>query len=142
MLTGYHYQHSGDHGAIGLALLASGQHECLQHTRAHSRNATPTTSTAPSVNTSPHTTPIVSQAQAVQPQQQATPYVPQQHTLTTPPTYQSQSMMPPAYSAQQYAHYAPQQQQPTATATPYHPQQHYQQQQSQQMSYTMQPMQR
>lgn len=25
----YHYQHSGDHGAIGLALLASGQHECL-----------------------------------------------------------------------------------------------------------------
>ncbi|EDR06015.1 uncharacterized protein LACBIDRAFT_294744 [Laccaria bicolor S238N-H82] len=27
----YHYQHSGDHGAVGLALLASGQHECLQH---------------------------------------------------------------------------------------------------------------
>jgi len=26
----YHYQHSGDHGAVGLALLASGQHECLQ----------------------------------------------------------------------------------------------------------------
>ena len=25
----YHYQHSGDHGAVGLALLASGQHECL-----------------------------------------------------------------------------------------------------------------
>ncbi|PPQ96015.1 LOW QUALITY PROTEIN: hypothetical protein CVT26_016177 [Gymnopilus dilepis] len=25
----YHYQHSGDHGALGLALLASGQHECL-----------------------------------------------------------------------------------------------------------------
>jgi len=25
----YHYQHSGDHGAIGLALLASGQHESL-----------------------------------------------------------------------------------------------------------------
>ena len=34
--AGYHYQHSGDHGAIGLALLASGQHECLQH-----NNATP-----------------------------------------------------------------------------------------------------
>ncbi|TFK51551.1 hypothetical protein OE88DRAFT_1718925 [Heliocybe sulcata] len=31
----YHYQHSGDHGAIGLALLASGQHECLRS--AHSR---------------------------------------------------------------------------------------------------------
>ncbi|TFK38432.1 hypothetical protein BDQ12DRAFT_698628 [Crucibulum laeve] len=27
----YHYQHSGDHGAVGLALLANGQHECLQH---------------------------------------------------------------------------------------------------------------
>ncbi|KAK7681782.1 hypothetical protein QCA50_015129 [Cerrena zonata] len=138
----YHYQHSGDHGAIGLALLASGQHECLQHTRAHSRTATPTTSTAPSVNASPHATPVVSQAQAVPVQQHATPYVPQQHTLPNPPTYQSQSMMPPTYSTQQYAHYtAPQQQQPTATATPYHPQQHYQQQQ-QQMSYTMQPMQR
>lgn len=40
----YHYQHSGDHGAIGLALLASGQHECLQqaHKSAHnSRHTTP-----------------------------------------------------------------------------------------------------
>ncbi|KAI0030025.1 hypothetical protein K488DRAFT_88147 [Vararia minispora EC-137] len=27
----YHYQHSGEHGAEGLRLLASGQHECLQH---------------------------------------------------------------------------------------------------------------
>ena len=25
----YHYQHSGDHGSVGLALLASGQYECL-----------------------------------------------------------------------------------------------------------------
>jgi transcription factor SFP1 len=25
----YHYQHSGEHGTMGLALLASGQHECL-----------------------------------------------------------------------------------------------------------------
>jgi len=25
----YHYHHSGDHGEMGLALLASGQHECL-----------------------------------------------------------------------------------------------------------------
>ncbi|KAF8804021.1 hypothetical protein BYT27DRAFT_7259472 [Phlegmacium glaucopus] len=32
----YHYQHSGDHGAVGLALLASGQHECLSAGR---RNA-------------------------------------------------------------------------------------------------------
>lgn len=44
----YHYQHSGDHGAIGLALLASGQHECLQH--AHkggaSRHSTPNSNTS------------------------------------------------------------------------------------------------
>lgn len=32
----YHYQHSGEHGAVGLALLASGQHECLSH--AHKAN--------------------------------------------------------------------------------------------------------
>lgn len=25
----YHYQHTGDHCAVGLALLVSGQHECL-----------------------------------------------------------------------------------------------------------------
>lgn len=41
----YHYQHSGDHGAIGLALLASGQHECLQNTHNksshNSRHSTP-----------------------------------------------------------------------------------------------------
>jgi transcription factor SFP1 len=29
----YHYQHSGEHGTQGLALLASGQHECLQGTK-------------------------------------------------------------------------------------------------------------
>ncbi|KAG1748141.1 hypothetical protein EDB19DRAFT_1926673 [Suillus lakei] len=45
----YHYQHSGDHGTIGLALLASGQHECLQHAHgrsssASSRHSTPATS--------------------------------------------------------------------------------------------------
>ena len=44
----YHYQHSGDHGAIGLSLLASGQHECLQHT--HSRSAA----------SSRHSTPLAS----------------------------------------------------------------------------------
>jgi transcription factor SFP1 len=27
----YHYQHTGEHGAIGLGLLASGQHECLKN---------------------------------------------------------------------------------------------------------------
>ncbi|KAJ2935775.1 hypothetical protein H1R20_g1319, partial [Candolleomyces eurysporus] len=33
----YHYQHSGDHGAVGLALLASGQHECLQNNQSAKR---------------------------------------------------------------------------------------------------------
>jgi len=47
----YHYQHSGDHGAIGLQLLASGQHECLQHSKsaAATRQSTPAQSpTSPS----------------------------------------------------------------------------------------------
>ncbi|KAI0311684.1 hypothetical protein OF83DRAFT_729484, partial [Amylostereum chailletii] len=35
----YHYQHSGDHGAIGLRLLASGQHECLQHHNSKARGS-------------------------------------------------------------------------------------------------------
>jgi transcription factor SFP1 len=35
----YHYSHSGEHGAIGLALLASGQHECLRQNNGHSRYA-------------------------------------------------------------------------------------------------------
>lgn len=52
----YHYQHSGDHGAIGLALLASGQHECLQH--AHKASLS-------SRHTTPANTPI-SQAQRQQ----------------------------------------------------------------------------
>ncbi|TEB26472.1 hypothetical protein FA13DRAFT_1039759 [Coprinellus micaceus] len=33
----YHYQHSGEHGAVGLALLASGQHECLQNNHSAKR---------------------------------------------------------------------------------------------------------
>jgi len=39
----YHYQHSGDHGAVGLALLASGQHESLQGQKRnqHSNAASP-----------------------------------------------------------------------------------------------------
>ncbi|KAJ3481758.1 hypothetical protein NLI96_g7436 [Meripilus lineatus] len=90
----YHYQHSGDHGAIGLALLASGQHECLQHTRAHSRNTTPAASKPPSANSSPHATPVVSQAQPTQP---ATNF---SSSIAAPPSYQSQSMIPPSYTLQ------------------------------------------
>ncbi|KAH9974972.1 hypothetical protein BGW80DRAFT_1487964 [Lactifluus volemus] len=46
----YHYQHSGDHGAIGLQLLASGQHECLQHSKSatNTRQSTPSQSATPS----------------------------------------------------------------------------------------------
>ncbi|KAI0694043.1 hypothetical protein BC835DRAFT_1034094 [Cytidiella melzeri] len=89
----YHYQHSGDHGAIGLALLASGQHECLQHTRSHSRHVTPGNSNAPSQRSSPLATPTVSQAQAAQP------------SLTYPhsnsaPSYQNASMHSPTYTLQ------------------------------------------
>jgi len=47
----YHYQHSGDHGALGLALLSNGQHECLSGRR----NAAATSSSG-SVNVS---TPIL-----------------------------------------------------------------------------------
>jgi len=56
--TGYHYQHSGEHGATGLRLLASGQHECLQHTKsaAASRHATPGSGSTSATST-PATTP-------------------------------------------------------------------------------------
>ena len=43
----YHYQHSGDHGTLGLALLASGQHECLSAGR---RNAVASSSSVMSVS--------------------------------------------------------------------------------------------
>jgi len=116
----YHYQHSGDHGAIGLAMLASGQHECLQHTRAHSRNNTPSTSTATSTNTSPRSTPAVSQSQPVSPQRTTHNYSP----IAAAPSYHHQGGMQPAYNMQH-----------PASAIP----QHLGLQQSQ-MSYTLQPM--
>ncbi|TFK63955.1 hypothetical protein BDN72DRAFT_861730 [Pluteus cervinus] len=31
----YHYQHSGEHGAVGLTMLANGQHECLAGSSRH-----------------------------------------------------------------------------------------------------------
>ncbi|KAL6310222.1 hypothetical protein BKA93DRAFT_820678 [Sparassis latifolia] len=91
----YHYQHSGDHGAIGLALLASGQHECLQHNKSHSthssRHSTPSTASA-SNTSSPLATPSISRAPS------ATSYV---TASVLPPSYQSVSMVPPAYGVQQ-----------------------------------------
>lgn len=61
----YHYQHSGDHGAIGLALLASGQHECLQHAHgkcsaSSSRQSTPLAS-GQSTPVTGHSTPTYAQ---------------------------------------------------------------------------------
>ncbi|KAI1783943.1 hypothetical protein LXA43DRAFT_1101923 [Ganoderma leucocontextum] len=85
----YHYQHSGDHGAIGLALLASGQHECLQHNK--SCHAVPSHSSSNSAPSRPQThlraaSPPLSHQQP-QPQPQ-------------PPTYQSALANPPVYSYQ------------------------------------------
>jgi len=96
----YHYQHSGDHGAIGLALLASGQHECLQHSKSHSRHNTPSTaassttvSAAPSTTSSPLATPPVSRAPTA-----TSNYAASAH----PPSYQSVSMVhPPTYQMSQ-----------------------------------------
>lgn len=39
----YHYQHSGDHGAVGLALLAGGVHECLGTSAPNNANNTSNT---------------------------------------------------------------------------------------------------
>ncbi|KAH9939631.1 uncharacterized protein BXZ73DRAFT_99247 [Epithele typhae] len=89
----YHYQHSGDHGAIGLALLASGQHECLQHNK--SRHATPGHShshshshsaSVPRTPTSPAGTTTFGQQQAqafAQPPAYTTPAA----TASNPPPY-------------------------------------------------------
>lgn len=75
----YHYQHSGEHGAVGLALLASGQHECLQnnhsgkrreqqhhsssstqHTPNHSQNATNSNNYSSNMSNSTPATPAPS----------------------------------------------------------------------------------
>ncbi|RPD60323.1 hypothetical protein L227DRAFT_611282 [Lentinus tigrinus ALCF2SS1-6] len=72
-----HYTDSGDHGTIGLALLASGQPECLQHkshnqSQSQSQPRTPTTPTPPSFT--------------------------QQQQWQFPPSYQNAMASPPAYS--------------------------------------------
>ncbi|CCM00213.1 uncharacterized protein FIBRA_02241 [Fibroporia radiculosa] len=87
----YHYQHSGDHGAIGLALLASGQHECLQNSKSHSRHSTPSTAVNSAVSTttsSPLASPPVSR-----PQTSTSNYA----ASALPPSYQSVAMVPPPY---------------------------------------------
>jgi transcription factor SFP1 len=78
----YHYQHSGDHGAIGLALLASGQHECLQH--AHGKSAHSSRHSTPGRNAGGVSAP----PQAQQQQQQQ-----HQHQLQNQHYHQQQSQM-------------------------------------------------
>ena len=128
MGIGYHYQHSGDHGAIGLALLASGQHECLQHNK--SRHATPSHSASNSMS-SPS-----SQSAPRTPTTQTAPATPfgqtaaQQAFPAQPPTYQSALANPPqyAYQPQQYAQQQPAPQQQYAAPQPAQQQQQQTQQ--------------
>ncbi|EIM84934.1 uncharacterized protein STEHIDRAFT_148199 [Stereum hirsutum FP-91666 SS1] len=144
----YHYQHSGDHGAIGLALLASGQHECLQNSKAHassmhrssshsrtnsasaststSRTGTPH-STAPSTPTTGAAPPAWAQmqqqvvAQQHQQQQQAAQ---QQLAQSQVQQVQQGQQQPQSYTAYQHSFPA---QQVAATAQPAQPQQAAQQ---------------
>lgn len=94
--TGYHYQHSGDHGAIGLALLASGQHECLQHNK--SRHTTPSHSASNSMSSSNSSTP----APRTPSQQSVSAFnhVAAQAAFAHPPSYHSAMSNPPSYSYQ------------------------------------------
>ena len=109
--VGYHYQHSGDHGAIGLALLASGQHECLQHNK--SRHSTPSHSASNSISSTNQTnqtprSPSTAQSSSTPGYHQSVP-----QPFAQPPSYQSAMSNPPSYSyqpgqySQQYS--APQQ---------------------------------
>jgi transcription factor SFP1 len=44
----YHYQHSGDHGAVGLGQLAGGVHACLQQRQGTNTSTTPSTTASTS----------------------------------------------------------------------------------------------
>ncbi|KZT18776.1 hypothetical protein NEOLEDRAFT_1159354 [Neolentinus lepideus HHB14362 ss-1] len=99
----YHYQHSGDHGSIGLALLASGQHECLRNAHgrrdgSRDRNANSAAAqqqrqaqTTFSSNPQPQQAPQYSQSQ---PQ-------PQPQPQSQPPTFATAYTVQPAQSQQQ-----------------------------------------
>ncbi|KAF7328956.1 hypothetical protein MVEN_02525500 [Mycena venus] len=47
----YHYQHSGDHGAVGLTQLANGAHLCLQQRQNSTSTSTPSTPSTTSAST-------------------------------------------------------------------------------------------
>lgn len=104
----YHYQHSGDHGAIGLALLASGQHECLRNAhgrRDGSRDRNANNAAAQQQRQSQTTFPSNPQPQTSTTQyaQQQQQQQPQQPTFATAYTVQ------PTQSQQHQPHQQPQQ---------------------------------
>ncbi|KIM87788.1 hypothetical protein PILCRDRAFT_261344 [Piloderma croceum F 1598] len=99
----YHYQHSGDHGAIGLALLASGQHECLQN--AHGKSAHNSRHSTPGRNTGASGPPQAQQQQQHQLQLQGSHYHQQQSQMQAQQTSFNSSAQP-----QQFMHSQQQQQ--------------------------------
>jgi len=95
----YHYQHSGDHGAIGLQLLASGQHECLQHSKsaAATRQSTPSQGAATPAGAASPVSP--SSAKSAGPQ-----------SWQYPQGYGQSQYSPQAYSGSSFSHQSQQQQ--------------------------------
>jgi transcription factor SFP1 len=96
----YHYQHSGDHGAIGLALLASGQHECLQN--AHGKSAHSSRHSTPGRNTVTSAPSQAQQQQQHQLQLQGSHYHQQQSQMQAQQTSFSSSAQP--QQQQQFMH--------------------------------------
>ncbi|KDQ57900.1 hypothetical protein JAAARDRAFT_193384 [Jaapia argillacea MUCL 33604] len=102
----YHYQHSGDHGAIGLALLASGQHECLRNahgrgrdgSRDSSRVSTPRVPSPPSNSNSNGNSPTTTTPPA---HALSHSHYPAYQQYTPPATAQSQNQSSSTQSQQQ-----------------------------------------
>lgn len=97
----YHYQHSGDHGAIGLALLASGQHECLQN--AHGKSVHSSRHSTPGRNSGASAPPQAQQQQQHQLQLQGSHYQQQQQQQQNQMQAQQTSFNSSAQS-QQFMH--------------------------------------
>lgn len=94
----HHYQHSGDHGVIGLALLANEQDQSRHVTLSHS-NSSSVTSTRMHLRTvSRHSSPPPAHQQA------QLQYAAQQQRQEQPPTYRSALASPPAYPYQPNAY--------------------------------------
>jgi transcription factor SFP1 len=107
----YHYQHSGDHGAIGLALLASGQHECLQH--AHGKSTHSSRHSTPGGNANTASAPAHPQQHQHQHQMQMQTQNQQYHSRQQQSQMQAQQMVYTPSVQHQFArsHHQQQQQQ-------------------------------